>query len=194
MAPRPVSAQGGPPTVANRDDGAHPGLEAAVQPVASDGYQLLDRMSYKPFCGLASATNIPDRTTVWTFKKRIGEAGAKALFDGVSAQRLKKGFIARGGQIIDATLVPAPRQHTSRGIYADRGYPSAEREAWLKETASATRSSTRATATSCCPSVSSGATSASPGRAPGSSMCSELSTRWAASCFAPSARRGRSLR
>lgn len=27
---------------------------------------------------------------------------------------LKKGFIARGGQIIDATLVPAPKQHNSR--------------------------------------------------------------------------------
>jgi IS5 family transposase len=72
-------------------------------------------MSYKRFCGLAQATNIPDRTTVWTFEHRIGEAGAQAIFDGVSAQLLKKGFIARGGQIIDATLVPAPRQHNSRG-------------------------------------------------------------------------------
>jgi IS5 family transposase len=176
-------------------------------------YQLLDRMSYKRFCGLTQATNIPDRTTVWTFENRIGEAGAQAIFEGVSAQLLKKGFIARGGQIIDATLVPAPRQHnsrdekalieqdampadwkpakrrqkdcdatwtkkhgkshfgyklsvnvdrkykvirkietdtarthdsqhfdavfdpanTSREVYADRGYPSEEREAWLKE-------------------------------------------------------------
>lgn len=32
---------------------------------------------------------IPDGMTVWTFEKRIGEAGAKALFDGVSAQLLK---------------------------------------------------------------------------------------------------------
>jgi IS5 family transposase len=78
-------------------------------------YQLLDRMSYKRFCGLADATNIPDRTTVWVFENRIGEAGAKALFDGVSAQLLKKGFIARGGQIVDATLVPAPKQQITRG-------------------------------------------------------------------------------
>lgn len=78
-------------------------------------YQLLDRMSYKRFCGLAQAANIPDRTTVWVFENRIGEAGAKAIFDGVSAQLLKKGFIARGGQIIDATLVPAPRQRNGRG-------------------------------------------------------------------------------
>jgi IS5 family transposase len=78
-------------------------------------YQLLLRMSDKRFCGLANATNIPNCTTVWTFENRIGEAGAKALFDGVSAQLLTKGFIACGGQIIDAPLVPAPTQHTSRG-------------------------------------------------------------------------------
>lgn len=77
-------------------------------------YQLLDCMSYKRFCGLVSAANFPDRTIVWTFENRIGEAGAKALFDGVTAQLLKKGFIARGGQIIDATLVPAPNQNNSR--------------------------------------------------------------------------------
>lgn len=78
-------------------------------------YQLLDRMSYKRFCGLADAMNVPDRTTVWIFENRIGEAGAQALFDGVSAQLLHKGFMARGCQIIDAMLVPAPRQHNGRG-------------------------------------------------------------------------------
>ena len=72
-------------------------------------YKLLDRMSYKRFCGLASAANTPDRTT-----NQMGEAGAKVLFDGVSAQLLARGFIARGGQIVDATLVPAPEQRNSR--------------------------------------------------------------------------------
>ena len=74
-------------------------------------YQLLDRMSYKRFCGLADSRTIPDRTTIWTFENRIGTDGAKALFDGVESQLLKKGFIARAGQIIDATIVPAPKQH-----------------------------------------------------------------------------------
>jgi IS5 family transposase len=77
-------------------------------------YQLLDRMSYQRFCGLEDAINIPERTTIWKFEQRIGESGAKALFDGVSTQLLKKGFIARGGQIIDASLVPAPKQRNSR--------------------------------------------------------------------------------
>lgn len=115
IVPRPVSAQGGRP--------AFP-TETMIRILIlkrlynlSDEqmeYQLLDRMSYKRFCGLAQATNIPDRTTVWVFENRIGERGAKALFDGVTTQLLKKGYIARGGQIVDATLVPAPKQHFTK--------------------------------------------------------------------------------
>lgn len=115
VAPRPVSPQGGRPPYPTETMVRILVLKRLYN--LSDEqmeYQLLDRMSYKRFCGLVNATNIPDRTTVWTFENRIGEAGAKALFDGVTAQLLKKGFIARGGQIIDATLVPAPKQHNRR--------------------------------------------------------------------------------
>lgn len=51
----------------------------------------VDRMSYKRFCGPAQASNMPDRTTVWTFD-RIGEAGAQAIFDGAWAHLLKIRF------------------------------------------------------------------------------------------------------
>jgi IS5 family transposase len=78
-------------------------------------YPWLDRRSYQRFCGLANATHLPDRTTVWTFENRIGIAGAKARCDGVSAPWLKQGFIARGGPISDATRVPAPKQHNRKG-------------------------------------------------------------------------------
>ena len=77
-------------------------------------YQLEDRMSYQRFCGLADSASFPDRTTIWTFENRIGVAGAKALFDGVERQLFKQGYIARGGQIIDATPVPALKQHFTK--------------------------------------------------------------------------------
>ncbi|TDN52500.1 transposase-like protein DUF772 [Azoarcus indigens] len=116
VAPRPVSAQRGRPPYPTETMVRILVLKRLYN-LADEQmeYQLLDRMSYKCFCGLVNAINVPDRTTVWTFESRIGEPGAKVLFDGVSAQLLKKGFIARGGQIIDATLVPAPKQHGSRG-------------------------------------------------------------------------------
>ena len=43
-------------------------------------YQLLDRMSFKRFCGLEHSRTVPDRTTIWLFENRIGPAGAQALF------------------------------------------------------------------------------------------------------------------
>ena len=115
VAPRPVSPQGGRPPFPTETMVRILVLKRLYN--LSDEqmeYQLLDRMSYQRFCGLGMAVNIPDRTTIWTFENRIGETGAQALFDGVSAQLLKQGYIARGGQIIDATLVPAPKQHNSR--------------------------------------------------------------------------------
>jgi len=71
-------------------------------------------MSYQRFCGLADSASIPDRTTIWSFENRIGEAGAKALFDCVEQQFLKQNYMARGGQIIDASLIPAPKQHFTK--------------------------------------------------------------------------------
>lgn len=115
IAPRPVSPQGGRPPYPTETMVRILVLKRLYN--LSDEqmeYQLLDRMSYKRFCGLANAVSIPDRTTVWTFENRIGEAGAKVVFDGVTTQLLAHGFIARGGQIVDATLVPAPKQRNSR--------------------------------------------------------------------------------
>jgi hypothetical protein len=113
IAPRPTSPRGGRPPFP---------AETMVRILVlkrlynlSDeqmDYQLLDRMRDKRFCRLSNAMNIPDRTTVWVFENRMGEAGAKALFDGVRTQLLKKGVIAQGGQIIDATRVRARVEYT----------------------------------------------------------------------------------
>jgi len=78
-------------------------------------YQLLDRFSFQRFCGLRDSSSIPDEKTVWVFRERIDKTGgADELFEAVHQQIQAHGFIARGGQIIDATLVSAPRQHFSK--------------------------------------------------------------------------------
>lgn len=115
LAPRPESLQGGRPPFPTETMVRILFLKRCNN--LSDEqmeYQLLDRMSYQRFCGLTDSASIPDRTTVWTFENRIGEVGAQALFDGMERQLLKQGTIARGGQIIDATLAPAPKQHFTR--------------------------------------------------------------------------------
>ena len=77
-------------------------------------YQVLDRLSFQRFLGLRHSSQIPDRTTFWTFRERLTVAKAgDALFEAVHRQLAQQGYIARGGQMVDASLVPVPRQHVT---------------------------------------------------------------------------------
>jgi IS5 family transposase len=74
-------------------------------------FQLLDRLSFQRFTRLVDTSQIPDRTTIWTFKERLIQAGAsQSVFSAVNRQLAQHGYIARGGQIIDLSIVQVPRQ------------------------------------------------------------------------------------
>jgi len=78
-------------------------------------YQLLDRLSFQRFVGLRQSSQIPDRTTIWIFKERLIKAAASGvIFEAVNDQLAQHGYVARGGQMIDASIVPVPIQHVSR--------------------------------------------------------------------------------
>lgn len=77
-------------------------------------YQLLDRTSYKRFCKLENSRTVPDRTTIWNFQQTLGESGVDALFNAIDIQIQQAGYIARCGQLIDATLIKAPIQRNRK--------------------------------------------------------------------------------
>lgn len=78
-------------------------------------FQLLDRLSFQRFVFLRHSSQIPDRTTLWTFKEGLLKADAgETVFEAVNRELDKHGYIARCGQIIDTTLVPAPRQQIDK--------------------------------------------------------------------------------
>jgi len=78
-------------------------------------YQLLDRLSFQRFVGLRRSSQIPDRTTIWTFKERLISAQASdCIFVAVQEQLSAHGYVARGGQMVDASLVPTPIQHVRK--------------------------------------------------------------------------------
>src|SRR3977135_730605 len=59
--------------------------------------------------------SIPDATTLWLFREKLAEAGLiEKLFERFDQHLAAKGYIARGGQIIDASIVPVPTQRNSR--------------------------------------------------------------------------------
>jgi IS5 family transposase len=78
-------------------------------------YQVRDRLSFSRFLGLAIEDSIPDATTLWLFREKLAEAGLiEKLFERFDQHLAAKGYIARGGQIIDASIVPVPTQRNSR--------------------------------------------------------------------------------
>jgi IS5 family transposase len=78
-------------------------------------YQLLDRRSFLQFLGLTESSTIPDAKTIWLFRDRLAQAGMGAkLFEQVQQQLLAQGYLARCGQIVDASLVQAPVQRNKR--------------------------------------------------------------------------------
>ena len=78
-------------------------------------YQLRDRFSFMRFLGLELEDAVPDAKTLWLYREALAKAGAvEELFDLFDEFLKNKGYLARGGQIIDATIVSAPKQHNSR--------------------------------------------------------------------------------
>ena len=59
--------------------------------------------------------SIPDAITIALFRERLRKAGViEELFEMFDSYLRSQGLQARGGQIIDATLVPVPRQRNTR--------------------------------------------------------------------------------
>src|SRR5271170_5684744 len=78
-------------------------------------YQVRDRLSFTRFVGLGIEDGIPDGTTLWLFREKLAKAGLiDKLFERFGQHLEAKGYIARGGQMIDATIVAVPKQRNSR--------------------------------------------------------------------------------
>ena len=74
-------------------------------------YQIIDRRTFGRFLGLDDGDNVPDETTIWRFREALIKAGTMGrLFERFDAHLKQEGFLAMGGQIIDASIVAAPRQ------------------------------------------------------------------------------------
>ena len=78
-------------------------------------FLIRDRLSFMRFLDLGLEDAVPDATTIWLFREALVEAGLiDTLFDRFSQHLRVKGYIARGGQIVDATIVSAPKQRNSK--------------------------------------------------------------------------------
>jgi IS5 family transposase len=78
-------------------------------------YQLRDRFSFMRFLGLGLEDKVPDAKTVWLYREHLAQAGViETLFEDFDGYLEQQGYLAMGGQIIDASIVAVPKQRNSR--------------------------------------------------------------------------------
>src|SRR5260370_6518015 len=78
-------------------------------------YLIRDRISFMRFLDLELEDPVPDATTIWLFREALAEAGLiDRLFARFGQHLEAAGYIARGGEIIDATIVSVPKQRNTK--------------------------------------------------------------------------------
>ena len=67
------------------------------------------------FLGLGLGDAVPDANTIWTFREALTKAGAvERLFELFDQELRAQGYLAMSGQLVDATIVAAPKQRNTR--------------------------------------------------------------------------------
>lgn len=77
-------------------------------------YMVRERLSWMRFCGLGPGDRVPDASTLWDFREALIQAKVlDKLFARLNDAITRAGYLAMGGQIIDASLIAAPKQRNT---------------------------------------------------------------------------------
>ncbi len=78
-------------------------------------YQIKDRLSFMRFLDLDISHRVPDAKTVWLYRERLSKNGViERLFKTFDHAIKAQGYLAMSGQIVDATIISAPRQRMTK--------------------------------------------------------------------------------
>ena len=78
-------------------------------------FQILDRLSFMRFLKLGLGDRIPDSKTIWLFREQLTKAKLiDPLFNAFDTFLKNSGYSAKKGQIVDASIISAPKQRNSR--------------------------------------------------------------------------------
>ena len=78
-------------------------------------FYLRDRLTWIRFLGLGLSDPVPDANTIWSFREQLTRAGAiERLFALFDRQLRAAGYLAMAGQLVDASIVAAPKQRNTK--------------------------------------------------------------------------------
>jgi transposase, IS5 family len=97
-------------------------------------FMIRDRLSWMRFLGFDLGGPTPDENTIRHFRNRLTETGTlKRAMKAFDWQLQKKGYVPMSGQIIDASLVPAPKQRNTEAEKAAIKAGKSAKEIWPDE-------------------------------------------------------------
>ena len=77
-------------------------------------FVIRDRLSWMRFLSFDLGSTMPDENTIRHFRNRLTETGTlKRVMEAFESQLRAKGYIPMSGQIVDASLIPAPKQRNT---------------------------------------------------------------------------------
>jgi transposase, IS5 family len=95
---------------------------------------LLDRLSFRRFCGFTGEDGAPDETTLCRFRQDAAASGVlEACLEEVNRQLFAKGLILRAGTLIDATIVEAKSRTPEAKAGLGAKVPSEPDADWTKK-------------------------------------------------------------
>lgn len=103
-------------------DLSDPGLEEA----------LMDRLSFRRFCGFALDAGTPDETTICRFRAVAGDL-LLAAFAAINTQLDAKGLILRKGTLMDATLIASCERPPAAEAGLGEGHAREADADWTKK-------------------------------------------------------------
>jgi len=108
-------------------------------------YLINDRLSFMRFLGLELGDRVPDARTIWLYRDLLTrEKAIDRLFSRLDTMIVDQGFLAMGGQIVDATIVSAPKQRMNEVEKADVKAGKSAADIWPDRPAKARQKDTSA--------------------------------------------------
>jgi len=113
--------------------------------LAQTEYLVADRLSWMRFCRLGPGDAVPDANTLWDFREALIASDAlERLFARLDEAITAAGYLPMAGQIVDATLVAAPRQRNTEAEKARIKAGAKAAEIWPDKLAKARQKDTDA--------------------------------------------------
>ena len=95
---------------------------------------LLDRLSFRRFCGFGLDAAAPDETTICRFRGAAARAGVlAACFDEINRQLEARGLMLKKGTLMDASIVAATHKPPRREAGMGSGDPREPDAGWINK-------------------------------------------------------------